>query len=139
MVEMSGYAVYLFPGAMETLGDAIKPYLVDGPGGPHLVCTEVDTGGALVEMTILAQDRDGRRVDLELMVPVNMVKMIVTTRSEEAFGFGPRAETSLPTLPPVGPTGAPADAPTEALPHTATTPEDKPTPDDKPTPTPPKP
>ena len=133
MTESEGYAVYLFPGALETLGEAIKPYLHEGPGGPHVLCREIDTAGALVEMTLAGRTGDGRQVERELMVPVGMVKMIVSARSDETFGFGPRAEVAATTLPPVGPGGQPVDAPPEAMPHTGEAP------DSQPTPTPPKP
>ena len=31
MSESSGYAVFLFPQALDALGDAVKPYLQAGP------------------------------------------------------------------------------------------------------------
>jgi len=127
--ETSGYAVFFFPQALEALGDAITPYLIDGPGGPHVLCREIDTAGALIEMTLDGQAPDGKHVELELMVPSNMVRMIVSARSDGAFGFMPRIGVPVTTLPPVGPTAAPADAPSEAVPPPA----------DAPTQTPPKP
>lgn len=90
MEESRGYAVFLFPQAMEALGEAIRPYLLDGPAGPHVLCREIDTAGALIEMTLEMQTSEGRPVSLELMVPTSMVRMIVSARSDEAFGFGPR-------------------------------------------------
>ena len=45
MNASEGYAVYFFPQALEALGDAIKPYLREGPGGEHVLCHEIDTGG----------------------------------------------------------------------------------------------
>ena len=48
-----GYAVFFFPQALEALGEAIKPYLVQVEGGePHILCREIDTAGALIEMTL---------------------------------------------------------------------------------------
>ncbi|MCM2335504.1 MAG: hypothetical protein NDI66_01815 [Pseudomonas sp.] len=113
-----GYAVFFFPPALEALGDAITPYLTDGPGGPHVLCREIDTGGALIEMTLDGQATDGREVALELMVPTSMVRMIVSVRSDGAFGFGPRIPIAGPTtdLPPVGPHAQPATSPTTAVP-----------------------
>ena len=69
MNESNGYAVFFFPQALEALGDAIKPYLQDGPMGPHVICNEIDTGGALLEMTIQGVTSEGKTVMLELMVP----------------------------------------------------------------------
>ena len=39
MNESDGYAVFFFPQALEALGEAIKPYLLDGPAGAHVLCT----------------------------------------------------------------------------------------------------
>lgn len=116
MAEVTGFAVFFFPQALEVLGDAIKPYLHEGPAGAHILCNEIDTGGALIEMTIEARDRDGKTVDLKLMVPVSMVRLIASARGEAMFGFGPRTEVPVPSLPPVGPTAEPAGAPPQAVP-----------------------
>lgn len=115
--DRNGYAVFLFEHALETLGDAIKPYLCDGPGGKHLSCREIDTAGGFVEMMLDGCDASGTPQDLELIVPSNMVRMIVSARTEGAFGFVPRQAVPLePALPPVGPTAAPTDAQPRAVP-----------------------
>jgi len=136
MEESRGYAVFLFPQALEALGEAIRPYLLDGPAGPHVLCREIDTAGALIEMTLEMQTSEGRPVSLELMVPTSMVRMIVSARSDEAFGFGPRTEhapyaavvvpvaTPAPAAPapapatpaPVAPAEVPTPAPAPAAP-----------------------
>ena len=92
-----GYAVFLFPQALESLGEAIKPYLVEGPGGVHVLCKEIDTAGALIEMTLEGQTADGAVVSIELMVPGSMVRMMVSARSDGAFGFGPRKPVAPPS------------------------------------------
>lgn len=86
-----GYAVFFFPQALEALGEAIKPYLQDGPAGPHVMCNGVDTGGSLIELSLHGTARDGTPVELELMIPSGMVRMIVSAHSDEMFGFGPHA------------------------------------------------
>lgn len=91
-----GYAVFFFPPALEALGEAIKPYLVEGPAGAHVLCKEIDTAGALIEMTLEAQAADGRTALVELMVPGSMVRMIVSAHSDGSFGFGPRKATPIP-------------------------------------------
>lgn len=122
MDETSGYAVFFFPQALEVLGDAIKPYLLEGPGGTHVLCREIDTGGAFIEMTIDGLATDGKAVELELMVPGNMVRMIVSARSDESFGFGPRiALISGASAPPVGPIESAPVAPTTATPSAVDT------------------
>ena len=109
MNESAGYAVFFFAPALEALGDAIKPYLQDGPAGPHVPCREVDTGGAFIEMTLQGQSPDGRPIALELMVPGNMVRMIVSAHSDNDFGFYDRNRPQ-PLLEPGMPVIAPADA-----------------------------
>lgn len=120
MSEVSGFAVFFFPQALDVLGEAIKPYLQEGPAGPHILCNEIDTGGSLIEMTIEGRDTEGKTVELQLMVPVSMVRLIASARGEAAFGFGPRTEAPVPMLPPVGPTAEPASAPPQAVPAPAT-------------------
>ena len=118
MNEANGYAVFFFPQALEALGEAVKPYLQDGAGGPHVLCNEIDTSGALIEMTMRGTTNDGKPVGLELMVPTSMVRMIVSSQSDGAFGFGPRqAAPAAGVLPPVGPTAAPAAAQPASLPE----------------------
>lgn len=120
MKGRDGYAVFFFPQALEALGEAIKPYIQDSPVvGPHLPCDEVDTGGALIEITMKGRMPSGEDETLELMVPSSMVRMIVSRQSGGVFGFRPRgyeAPVVLEPLPMLG-AGAPAaEAPTQAVP-----------------------
>jgi hypothetical protein len=117
MNDTSGYAVFFFPQALDVLGDPIRPFLQDGPAGPHVACATIDTGGAFIEMTIEGRTPEGREVSLELMVPSGMVRMVVSTQSEAMFGFGLRdAEQTPASLPVLGPTAEPASAQPEAFP-----------------------
>lgn len=110
MSDTFGYAVFLFPPALEALGEAIKPYVQSGAGGVFVPCREVDTGGAFVEMTLNGRSTDGHDIELELMVPSNMVRMIVSVRSDAEFGFYDR-NRPVPLQP------EPAPAPTPAAPQ----------------------
>ncbi len=83
----SGYAVFFFPAALDALGAVIKPYLVTGNGETHILCREVDTGGAFIELTFDSQDEAGKAQQVEMMVPANMVRLIMTVRSDGVFGF----------------------------------------------------
>jgi hypothetical protein len=127
MNESNGYAVFFFPQALEALGEAVKPYLQDSPAGAHVLCNEIDTGGALVEMTLRGRDTKNRDLALELMVPVSMVRMVVSTHSDESFGFGPQvavspepvvaadvAKTAAAQPTPVAPAPPPASMPAPA-------------------------
>ena len=125
MNDSNGYAVFFFPNALETLGDAIKPYLQDGPAGPHVPCREVDTGGAFIEMTLEGRTAEGGDIFLELMVPSPMVRMIVSARSDGSFGFydrnRPLPVMLEPGLTPVAEPGTtpPAQAPAADAPARA--------------------
>lgn len=122
MDDKQGYAVFFFPPALEALGAAIAPYLLDGPGGSHLLCREIDTGGALIEMTLDGMADDGTAVELEIMVPTNMVRMIVSVRDEGSFGFGPRLVAALEGTPVLESTATPAEAAPEPTPTPTPTP-----------------
>ena len=87
MSEPSRYAVYLFPSALETFGEAVKPYLSDGPFGPHVRCSRVDTGGALFQMFLTALDPAGKPADYEIMIPIGMVRLVLSTYDEPEMGF----------------------------------------------------
>jgi hypothetical protein len=78
MSEATNYAVFLFPSAIEALGEAVKPYLRDGPGGPHIVCAEIDSSGPLFGMTLSGKGPAGRVLELDIMLPVAMIKLVMS-------------------------------------------------------------
>jgi hypothetical protein len=82
------YAVYFHPNALEALGEAIKPFLTQGANGPHIVCSDIDTGGALCEMTVEQKTPEGRKIETEVMVPVGMIRLVVSLGGDDGtFGF----------------------------------------------------
>ena len=87
MTDITSYAVFLHEGALAALGEAIKPYLVDGPQGTHLLCKEIDSGGAFFEMALDSHDAAGAAIEVELMIPAAMIRLVISTHSEGAFGF----------------------------------------------------
>ena len=99
----SGYIVYFFPPAIEALGAPALPLMQkgEGEGAEHFfVCKEVDTAGALVELTIEGKDAKGQVTDIELMIPMNMVRMIVSAHGDGAgFGFRVRTPEETATAP----------------------------------------
>lgn len=118
MNENDGYSVFFFPQALEALGEAIKPYLQEGEAGPHVRCLEIDTGGSLIELTLDGRTPEGAAVEVELLVPSGMVRMIVSAHIDAMFGFG-RGRREPHELPVIGPTAERADAPSTSLPATA--------------------
>jgi hypothetical protein len=91
------FAVFIHAGALDALGESIKPYLTNGPHGPHVVCREIDSGGAFFEMLLEGTAADGREVELQLMIPSAMVQMVVSTHSDGAFGFHHRRDADVGT------------------------------------------
>ena len=87
MTETINYAVFLFPQAVEALGDPIKPYLRDKPGGAHIVCSEIDASGALFGMTLLGKGPQGQQLELEIMLPASMIKLVMSMHGEHEIGF----------------------------------------------------
>ena len=87
MTEPARYAVYLFPSALESFGDAVKPYLTDGPFGEHVRCTRIDTGGALFQMFVSALGPGSKEVEYEIMIPIGMVRLVLSAHDEQEFGF----------------------------------------------------
>ena len=65
VVDHDVYAVFLFPPALEALGDAIKPYISQGHAGPQILCHEVDTGGAFVELELRGKNPQGKEIEID--------------------------------------------------------------------------
>ncbi len=91
MIEPVRYAVFLFPNAQTELGEALSPYLRDGPSGKHVLCSEIDAAGPLFEMTVHSLDAQGAAHDILLMVPVAMVKLVIAVQQGSHFGFARRS------------------------------------------------
>lgn len=89
-VEQPFHAVLLFPHAIEALGPAISGYLRDGDLGPHIVCKRMDATGPFFEMVFDGRNPQGQPVEIEVMVPHNFIRMVMSVRGEEAFGFHQR-------------------------------------------------
>ena len=87
MPDSPNYAVFLFPQALEALGDPIKPYVREAPLGPHIVCTEIDASGPFFGMTLAGQGAQGQPLSLEIMLPSSMVKLVMSMHGEHEIGF----------------------------------------------------
>jgi hypothetical protein len=87
MPDSPNYAVFLFPQALEALGDPIKPYVREAPLGPHIVCAKIDTSGAFFGMTLAGQGTAGEPLELEIMLPSSMVKLVMSMHGEHDIGF----------------------------------------------------
>ena len=87
MPDSPNYAVFLYPQALEALGDPIKPYVRDAPLGPHIVCAEIDASGPFFGMTLAGQGAQGQPLSLEIMVPSSMVRLVMSMHGEHEIGF----------------------------------------------------
>ncbi len=87
MAEPLNYAVFLFPQAIEALGDPIKPYVREAPLGPHIVCAEVDASGSFFEMKLAGQGAQGQALELVILIPSSMVKLVMSMHGEHEIGF----------------------------------------------------
>jgi len=87
MPDAPNYAVFLYPQALEALGDPIKPYVRDAPLGPHIVCAEIDASGPFFGMTLAGQGAQGQTLSLEIMVPSSMVRLVMSMHGEHEIGF----------------------------------------------------
>ena len=87
MPDSPNYAVFLYPQALEALGDPIKPYVRDAPLGPHIVCAEIDASGPFFGMTLAGQGGQGQPLSLEIMVPSSMVRLVMSMHGEHEIGF----------------------------------------------------
>ena len=89
MSELHTYCVFFHPQALDVLGEAVTPYLNEGPAGKFLLCREIDTGGAFCELQLAGTGADGKPLDVELMIPTGMIRLIVSKSAAEIdFGFG---------------------------------------------------
>ena len=87
MSELTVYAIFFQTQALETLGETIKPYLIDGAAGPHVLSSEIDAGGPLFEMTLMGKSAEGKPMAVEVMVPLSMIRIVVAVKNDEMFGF----------------------------------------------------
>ena len=49
---------------------------------------EIDTGGAFCELTLIGKNAEGKNIELELMIPTQMIRLVVSLHGEDgSFGF----------------------------------------------------
>jgi hypothetical protein len=88
MSEHHTYCVFFHPQALDVLGEAVAPYLSEGPAGKFLLCREIDTGGNFCEIELIGTAADGKPLEVELMIPTGMIRLVISTSaSETEFGF----------------------------------------------------
>ena len=68
----------------------MQPFLKSDASGDHFLAMEVDTGGSFCELTLSGQDAEGKPVAIELMIPMGMIRMVISIVSDGKFGFDVR-------------------------------------------------
>lgn len=96
MNEPHRYAVYLVDKVAEVLGPVVQPFIKSDASGDHFLATEVDTGGAFCELTLAGQDADGKPTTIELMIPMGMIRMVISIVNDGKFGFDVRPPAVVP-------------------------------------------
>lgn len=72
------------------LGDAIKPYISEGPIGTYIYCKTAQEHGSFLDMTFTPDMcADTVKVDMTISVPLRFVKfMAKVTEGSMPMGFG---------------------------------------------------
>lgn len=94
--ESSSVAVLLFPQAVEAIAGALGGHIREGDFGPHILCRQVNSNGPYFEMLFDGQDASGRPVEMEVMLPHGYIRMVMSVRGEDSFGFARVRQTSVP-------------------------------------------
>ncbi len=87
MGDVRYFAVFLFPHAIESIGTTISTYLRQGPPDVHLLASSIDTSGPLFAMVVPGQGPEGVPIDIELMLPHQFVRLVMSVRDEQSVGF----------------------------------------------------
>lgn len=86
---MSVCGVLLTDAGLAELGDAIKPYLQEGPAGNFIYCAQAVQNGNFIDMTFEPGQADGSVVEgMVVSIPLGFVKFMVTGVKSLPIGFG---------------------------------------------------
>lgn len=97
--ENPSVAVLLFPQAVEAIGGALGGHIRDGDLGPHILCRQVNANGPYFEMLFDGQDAAGRSVEMEVMVPHGYIRLVMSVRGEDSFGFARMRQVKTSEVP----------------------------------------
>ncbi len=107
--EHPSVAVLLFPQAVEAIGGALGGHLRDSEQlGPHVLCRQVNSNGPYFEMIFEGKDPAGAEVEMQVMAPHGYVRLVMSVRGEDSFGFARFRQAGF--APPVPPLAAEPDS-----------------------------
>lgn len=90
------YSVYLVDKAADALGPIVAPFLKKDDSGDHFIASEVDTGGSFCELTLHGQSAEGTPLNVEIMIPMGMIRLIISDTLQERIGFQAREPAKIP-------------------------------------------
>ena len=89
MASKTVCGVLLFDEAIVALGEAIKPYLSEGPIGHFIYCRSATQVGSFMDMVFDASRSGGRiKEDMRVSIPAHFVKFVVSAENDLPIGFG---------------------------------------------------
>lgn len=106
--DQPSVAVLLFPQAVEAIAGALGGHIREGELGPHILCRQVNSNGPYFEMIFDGQDAAGRAVEMEVMVPHGYIRLVMSVRGDDSFGFARIRQSDAAAVPDVINTAAPA-------------------------------
>ncbi len=81
--------VLLYKEGYDELGDAIKPYISEGPIGKYIYCRSAQEHGSFLDMTFTPDMCDETvKCDMLISVPLRFVKFMTSGSDSLPIGFG---------------------------------------------------
>lgn len=88
MSKRTHFGILLSAQAYEDIGEALKPYVQQGPIGPYLYAESVENLGNFILLSILPEEVQNRiACPMTIWIPVQYVKFIVGSERSEILGF----------------------------------------------------
>lgn len=108
--DLPSVAVLLFPQAVEAIAGALGGHIRDGELGPHILCRQVNTNGPYFEMVFDGKDAAGNAVEMQVMVPHGYIRLVMSVRGDDSFGFARVRQSTVASVPDVAAPAAPENA-----------------------------
>lgn len=87
--ETSACGILLRDGALEILGDIMRPHVKDGSFGKYICCSQAVQDGNFMEMTFDPEQTDGSVRDrMVVSIPIELIKVLVKSATKTGtIGF----------------------------------------------------
>ena len=88
MATRTHFGILLTDQAYEDIGEALKPYVQQGPIGRYLYAESVENQGNFILLTILPTEVQNRiTCPMTIWIPTQYVKFVVGSERPEILGF----------------------------------------------------